>query len=272
MIGAFNKSAFMPPRSRHWHWPTCLHQQRVNSYLGFFARASLELLPSYEGNTGCKTFLRCGIVPQSLFLGFWELQGKESHFSIDHFLWFQSVVPCKNMGMTTWVHYVDVATIIHIINMSCYQNWSHTWYLCPSLWMKTFKMTKYECSAHFTCMRNRCISHFHAKVHTYMMPLKGVFSSLGMWDAGKLCAASPQCAVHSVLHDVSKMWTDISLHCIDTLWFAIMHTLLPAVCIKSERRDRANSSRPCAILYFSLSLHLKLNLSALHSIIRMWSL
>ena len=52
MIGAFNISAFMPTRSRHWHWPTCLHQQRVNSYLGFFARASLELLPSYEGNTG----------------------------------------------------------------------------------------------------------------------------------------------------------------------------------------------------------------------------
>ena len=87
----------------------------------------------------------------------------------------------------------------------------------------SFKLTKYECSVHRTCIQNR--SHFHAKVHIYVMPLKGVFSSLGIWDAGKLCADPTQCALctmcraqcadHNVptkmctaqfvLHKVSKM-------------------------------------------------------------------
>ena len=150
----------------------------------------------------CKTFLRCGIVPQSLFLGFWELQGKESHFSIDHFLWFQSVVPCKNMGMTTWVHCVDVATIIHIINMSYYQNKSHT-----SIYVLLYgwKLSRWQNMSPVLTLPECKIDVYHIFMPKciYMMPLKGVFSSLGMWDAGKLYADPLQCAlVHSVLHDV----------------------------------------------------------------------
>ena len=103
-----------------------------------------------------------------------------------------------------------------------------------------------EFSAHWTCIQNRCVSHFHAKVH--MMPLKGVFSSLGMWDAGILCADPPHCAVHSVLHDVAKMWTDISLlHCIALIHSGLLYSKL---CRLQSLSKVERSTEQTVALYF----------------------